>query len=314
MDYLEIPHKWKPKHKVGRLEIGLLQSLIAVSESKSLSQGAQKLNIPQPTMSLQLKRLEERSGRALFKPGGRGKPVRLSRHGERLVEYAKRILLIYDEATLYLSSPDLTGEVRVGIPEWFAESGLNEVLARFKEIYRDVQIKLVAAPSNRLRAHIISGELDVCVSITGDGLEPAGQIWREPLHWVANRDLRCLKRELLPVGLFSEPCPFRNHVIRHLGSLGRLWREEYVSDSVATIRTAVVAGLAVSAFPAGAITSELTIIDDRPGFAPLPPVELAIHQSTQRKNMPELNTLVEHLSEFISRKMKVLEERNSQLV
>ena len=224
--------KWKPRHKVGRLDITLLKSLVAVSESSSLSSGAMKLNIPQPTMSLQLKRLEERAGRQLFEPGGRGKPVRLSRHGERLVEYAKRIIEIYDEATLYLISPELSGEVRVGIPEWFAESGLNEVLARFKEIYGDVQIKLVAAPSNRLRAQIIRGELDVCVSITGDSLEPASQIWKEPLHWVANKDLRCLKRKFLPVGLFSEPCPFRDHVIRHLESLGRSWREEYVSDSV----------------------------------------------------------------------------------
>ncbi len=303
MNYHSTQNRWKPKHKVGRLEIGLLRSLIAVSESSSLSEGAASLNIPQPTMSLQLKRLEERSGRQLFKPGGRGKPVRLSRHGERLVDYAKRILAVYDEATLYLSSPDLAGEVRVGIPEWFAESGLNIVLARFKEVYSDVQIKLVAAPSNRLRAQIKSGELDVCVSITGDGLEPASEIWHEPLHWVANRDLRCLRREFLPVGLFSQPCPFRTHVIKHLESLGRLWREEYVSDSVATIRTAVIAGLAVSAFPAGAITEELTIIDDIDGFAPLPPVELAIHRSSQRNDMPGLEALVEHMSEFISRKM-----------
>ncbi len=303
MNYHNASNKWKPKHKIGRLDIGLLRSLIAVSESSSLSEGALSLNIPQPTMSLQLKRLEDRSGRELFKPGGRGKPVRLSRHGKRLVIYAKRIMAVYDEATLYLSSPDLSGEVRVGIPEWFAESGLNVVLANFKEMYSDVQIKLVAAPSNRLRAQIKSGELDVCVSITGDGLEPAGQIWKEPLHWVANKDLRCLKREFLPVGLFSQPCPFRSHVISHLESLGRLWREEYVSDSVATIRTAVIAGLAVSAFPAGAITDELIVIDDIDGFAPLPPVELAIHRSQQRKSMPELEALVEHMGEFISSKM-----------
>ena len=65
----------------------------------------------------------------------------------------------------------------------------------------------------------------------------------------------------------------------------------------------MVAGLAISAFPHGAITDELTIIDDIEGFAALPPVELAIHRSSQRKSMPELEALVEHLSEYISRKM-----------
>ncbi len=302
------PAAWKRRHKVGRLDIGLLQSLIAVSESTSLSKGAEKLNIPQPTMSLQLKRLEERAGRDLFEHGGRGRPVRLSRHGERLVEYAKRIISIYNEATLYLTSPDLSGKVKLGIPEWFAEAGLNEVLARFKDIYQDVQIMLVAGPSDRLRADIKSGALDVCVSITGDELEPVGQIWREPLHWVVSNDKRCLKREYLPLGLFSAPCPFRPHVIGHLEREGRLWREEYVSDSVATIRTAVTAGLAVSALPAGAITPDMTIIDHDEGFTPLPRIELAIHRSPHCTDSPALETLVEYLREFINHKMMAHEQ------
>ncbi len=60
------PDKLVPKMTVGRLDIVLLQSLIALSESASLNKAARKLNIPQPTMSLQLKRLEERTGRELF--------------------------------------------------------------------------------------------------------------------------------------------------------------------------------------------------------------------------------------------------------
>ncbi len=288
---------------VGRLDIHLLRALVAVSQAPTFSSCARQLNVPQPTLSLQLKRLEERSGRRLFKRDGRGKCPSLTTHGLRLASYARKILSLYDEAVLGLSVPDLTGEVKIGLPEWFAESGLNNVLASLKSLHENVQIKLIAGPSNQLREHIQRGSLDVAICIVNSELKHEGRVWSEPLHWVCSNDKRCLDKEFLPVGLFSPPCPFRNHVTRHLDGLGRKWREEFVSDSVATIRTAVASGLAISALPVGAITSDIQIIDDTDGFSTLPPVELAIYRPLQSAPTPEKSKLVEHMSEFISRRM-----------
>ena len=293
----------KPGTIVGRLDIHLLRALVAVSEAPTFSSCARQLNVPQPTLSLQLKRLEERAGRQLFKRDGRGKCPTLTRHGVRLAHYARNIISLYDEAILGLSVPDLTGEVKIGMPEWFADSGLNNVLSGLKSLHDNVQIKLVAGPSNQLREHIQRGSLDVAICILGFDLENQGPIWREPLHWVCSHDKRCLEKEFLPVGLFSEPCPFRNHVVTHLENLGRKWREEFVSDSVATIRTAVASGLAVTALPVGAITDEIQIIDDIGGFAKLPPVELTIYRSRRSMLSPDQNRLVEHMSDFIANRM-----------
>ena len=87
---------------VGRLDIQLLRSLIAVAEAPTISAAAKNLHLTQPTLSLQLKRLEERSGRVLFEPSRQGRTRRLTAHGLRLVGYAKRIISAYDEAVLYL--------------------------------------------------------------------------------------------------------------------------------------------------------------------------------------------------------------------
>jgi len=288
---------------VGRLDIHLLRALVAVSEAPTFSSCARQLNLPQPTLSLQLKRLEERAGRQLFKRDGRGKCPALTRHGVRLAHYARSILALYDEAILGLSVPDLTGEVKIGMPEWFADSGLNNVLSGLKSLHDNVQIKLVAAPSNQLREHIKRGTLDVAICILGLDLESQGPVWNEPLHWVCGRDKRCLDKEFLPVGLFSKPCPFRNHITAHLDKLSRKWREEFVSDSVATIRTAVASGLAVTALPVGAVTDEIQVIDNIAGFAPLPPVELSIYRSSRSISSPEQNQLVEHMSDFIAKRM-----------
>lgn len=297
------------KHKVGppiigRLDIQLLRALLAVSEAPTISMAAQRLNLSQPTLSLQMKRLEDRSGRLLFEPSKQGRSRKLSTHGRRLVHYAQRVISAYDEAVLYLSYPELTGEVRLGVPEWFADSGLNAILARFKEVHENVQLKIVASPSNHLRRLIQENELDVSISIIDEDKEPVGSIWEEPLHWVASKDMRCLDRETVPVGLFFSPCPFRDYIAERFAETGRLWREEYVSESVATIRTAVAAGLAVSALPKGAITDEIRIIDSVKGFRPLPPVRLGIYRSETSKERVQLDDLVHQLSGYIESKMR----------
>ena len=288
---------------VGRLDIQLLRSLIAVAEASTISAAAKSLNLTQPTLSLQLKRLEERSGQILFEPSRQGRSRRLTGHGMRLVGYAKRIISAYDEAILYLTYPELSGEIKLGVPEWFAEVGLNTILAQFKQMHPDVQLQVSALPSNQLRRLIAEKQLDVTIATVGDKLKPIGNTWREPLHWVASHDLKCLEQKILPLGLFVGPCPFRDQITSYLAGMGISWRAEYVSESLTTISTAVAAGLAVSALPKIAISSELKIIDDVDGFDQLPDIELGIFRSERSGDRSDLNDLIRNLIDFIDTKI-----------
>ena len=288
---------------VGRLDIQLLRSLIAVAEASTISAAAKNLNLTQPTLSLQLKRLEERSGQILFEPSRQGRSRRLTGHGLRLVGYAKRIISAYDEAILYLTHPELAGEIRLGVPEWFAEAGLNSILAQFKQMHPDVQLRVVALSSNQLRRLIADNQLDVTIATVGDKLTPIGNILQEPLHWVASHDMKCLEQKILPLGLCVGPCPFRDQITSYLASMGIRWREEYVSESLRTISTAVAAGLAITALPKIAVSSELKIIDNFDGFDPLPAIELGIFRSDRSEDRPDLNDLIRNLTDFIDTKI-----------
>ncbi|MEP3232637.1 MAG: LysR substrate-binding domain-containing protein [Hyphomicrobiales bacterium] len=293
------------------MDIQLLRSLIAVAEASTISAAAKSLNLTQPTLSLQLKRLEERSGQILFEPSRQGRSRRLTTHGQRLVGYAKRIISAYDEAVLYLASPELVGDIRLGVPEWFAEAGLNIILAQFKEMHPNVQLRVVALPNGQLRRFISDNQLDVAIAIVGDGLKPVGNIWKEPLHWVASHDMKCLEQEILPLGLFASPCPFRDKITTYLATMGINWREEYVSESVTTISTAVAAGLAVTVLPKVAISSELKIIDALDGFDQLPPIELGIFRSEHSYDRPGLGDLIRNLTDFIDTKMNAYSTHTS---
>ena len=81
---------------VPALDPDLLKAFVAVADSRSFTRAATRLNRTQSAVSMQIKRLEDRLGVALF---NRTKAnVDLSPAGEGLLGYARRILTLNDEA------------------------------------------------------------------------------------------------------------------------------------------------------------------------------------------------------------------------
>src|SRR5690242_18832714 len=97
------------------LEPSLLKAFVAVSETLSFTRAARALNRTQSAVSMQIKRLEDQLGVALFQ---RTKShVALTAAGEGLVGYAKRILRLGDEAVGRLGDYRVEGRVRLGVME-----------------------------------------------------------------------------------------------------------------------------------------------------------------------------------------------------
>ena len=72
------------------MEIHQLEYLIAVAEEGGFTRAAEKLLIAQPSLSQQIKKLEQEVGQPLFDRLPRG--VVLTEAGQRLLEYARRVL------------------------------------------------------------------------------------------------------------------------------------------------------------------------------------------------------------------------------
>lgn len=288
---------------IGRLEIQLLRSFLAISKAPTLSSAALSMNIPQPTMSLQMKRLEDRTGRLLFEPGRRGKPLRLSVEGERLVRHAERIIEAYDDAVQYLAKPSMSGKLRVGIPELISESGIGVVLSRFKSIHGGTEIKVVAANSDELKDLIIEDEIDVRICCDSIHPDHARFLWSEPFHWVCASDRKCMRKKALPIGLISKPEPYRKYVVGVLNKNSVNWNEFYTSDSMVKIYGAVASGKVIAAIPKSLITKDVVIVDDQLGLEELSPIAFAMYRSPHTRDNEEIDTLVESLGEFIEDKM-----------
>ena len=78
------------------LDPDLLRAFVAVADHRGFTRAARSLNRTQSAVSMQIKRLEAAMAAPLFERGGRA--VQLTRQGESLIGYARRILDLNDEA------------------------------------------------------------------------------------------------------------------------------------------------------------------------------------------------------------------------
>lgn len=280
---------------VGRLDLELLSAFVAIVECGGFSRAASRLNRTQSAVSMQIKRLEERVGRRLLNRSAHG--VSLTEEGRVLFDYAEKILDLNEQARMHFAAPELEGNVRLGLPEWFAGKRLQNLLARFSRAHPRVRLSVRVGPSSDLRDFLQLGTLDLALAIAETPDVPRA-VYREPLCWVVGRDVTPNVHDEMPLALFDPPCPYREITKQRLGKAGWQWRETFTSSSVASVRVAVEAGLGISVFPQSAVTSDLAVLGPRDGFPTLPETELAIYTAPRLASTPALH-LREYLEEIV---------------
>ena len=142
------------------MEFRHLRYFVAVAEEGSLSEAARTLlHTAQPSLSRQLRELEDEVGVQLFERRPRG--IVLTQAGIRLLEHSREILARIDEA---VNDTRGVGTVlRVG-----SLPGLEpEILPRVTQLARahapDVDVRIVSAPSPGLVEQLRAGELDMAL-------------------------------------------------------------------------------------------------------------------------------------------------------
>jgi len=100
------------------LALELLRTFVAISDRESFALAAEQVHRTQSAVTQQMARLEEQLGVTLFRKVGRSK--RLTEHGVRLLDCARRLLTLNDEAIASLAAQDLRGPLRTGRPRSIA--------------------------------------------------------------------------------------------------------------------------------------------------------------------------------------------------
>jgi DNA-binding transcriptional LysR family regulator len=277
------------------LDSDQLRTFVAVAETKSFTRAAQEVHRTQAAVSMQIKKLEERIGRPLFDRSGR--ETALTSDGQTLLSYARKIIALNDQAVDAFSQACFEGEIRLGLPDDYAERLLPMVLAAFHRTHPSVEICVACHSSNTVADKIEKGELDmglVTHSDTGGAI-----VRREHLVWIGSDALVAQDPDPVPLALSPEPCAWREMAIRGLQAQGRQAQITFCSHSAAALNSAVAAGLAFAVLPESAIRPDVRVMTQADGFPPLPMCDIAIIRA-RHATQPVHDALADHIVRRLS--------------
>lgn len=142
------------------MELRVLRYFLAVAEESNITWAAQLLRISQPTLSRQLKQLEEELGVTLFERGSH--TITLTEEGRLLRERAQTIVSLADKTEFELkqSDNDLSGEIAVGCGEVRGMTLLSQRMAAFRERHPNVRFRVTSTTSDIIQEQIEQGLMD----------------------------------------------------------------------------------------------------------------------------------------------------------
>jgi len=204
-----------------------LRSFHAVARAGGFTGGARLLHISQPTVTTQVRFLEETYGADLFYR--RGRTVRLTPLGEQLNELAQRIFALETEAVhLLRDAGELrSGSLRVGAVGPFH---VTEMLARFNQRYPGVQVAMRVGNSATVLADLVEYRTDVAVlaQYTDDPRFHSIPYSRHRVVVFAHRDHRFAKRRSIRIAELQD----EGMILREEGSTTR----KAVDDALRTAK------------------------------------------------------------------------------
>ena len=264
------------------MELRHLRYFSAVADTLHFGRAARRVHISQPTLSQQIRQLEEEVGTPLFERARAG--VRLTQAGELFRTYASRAL---EDVNAGLSAVGAlrgltTGALRVGYPPSM-RGVVVPALAAVLRKHPGLALSAEEAVVRRLERRLADGRLDV-----GLGYAPArlADLDAEPVfdsrlvlvvargHALAGAEsvgVKLLAEE--PFALLSRGLRVRARVDAHFAAMRLAPRVALESNAVATVLAIVRAGLAVTVLPEPRLADAERLVVNR--LSPAPRSELA---------------------------------------
>ncbi|MCP5080291.1 MAG: LysR family transcriptional regulator [Alphaproteobacteria bacterium] len=264
----------KIERSLPKLESDVLRSFITVAAHGNITRAAEDLFRTQSAISVQIKRLEAEVGTPLFVRQARG--MVLTPAGERLLVPARRIIAMLDEAAADMADDPITGHVTVGIPDDYGSELLATILADFANRHPAIDVTITCGFSVGFEDAVKRGKLDIAV-YAGPQSEANGEVLRtEQTVWAGSPTLALPDSAPLPVALFDRSCWWRDAALGALEAANIAYRAAYSSESVAGVKAALKAGLAVGILARSTVEPGLRILGPADGLPPLPASNLML--------------------------------------
>jgi DNA-binding transcriptional LysR family regulator len=200
------------------------------------------------------------------------------------------------------SDAALSGRVRLGVPDDYADRYLPEIMARFSRAYPGVELTVICEPSIDLLERIDGNEIDLAIVTNCESKRASETFRRERLLWVTSNRHAIHLEEPLPLALGRPSCTWRRTAIAR-ESIGKPYRVLYSSSNAGAVAAAVLAGLAVSVLPESGLRPGMRVLTAAEGFPELPTGRVGLV-----RNAHDSSALADALAEHIISSLDNLSE------
>lgn len=273
-----------------RLEVDGLRAFLAVVTHGGVTRAAAHLSLSQPAVSHKIRRLETILDCDLLtrRTGG---PL-LTESGERLLDYARRMVELHDETVASLSKRPVKGTIRLGMTEDTTGGDLARILGRFARLHPGTKVRTQISQSLTLQAWLEAGEIDLAaMQIFRRDVRPGDRILTDDrLHWVRARDLKVDFTAPIPLLAFDRNCFYKHWAQGEGSAAGHQFECVFECPSIAGVLSTVRAGLGVALINEMHLTDDLEVIRD---VLPEPPAIAYVLRSLAKTRNEALRALVD---------------------
>lgn len=277
-------------------DIEALRTMVAGNELGSFARAAFHLGRSQSAVSMQLKKLEEQAGQALFRRSGRG--LVPTEAGDALLVYARRIIDLHDEAAASLGAKATTASIRMGLPQDFFEDVMPEAITQFSHQRPNVHIEVHAGRNYALEEEVRSGHLDLALAFVRPGADKNKERLKTlPLYWLAGEAVaRSPDAAPVPLVLFDHPCLFRQTAIQTLEADARRCRVSLTTPSLPGVWAALRFGHGITVRTAHRIPAGIRDVGVALNLPKLPSLELRLLTAAEPSPAAsELRDILKHV-------------------
>ena len=240
------------------IPIELLRTFVAIADLGNFTKAAQELDLTQPAISAQMKRLQQLMGGEIFIKSPTGFSV--SAKGSMLEVYARRILALNDQIMAFAGAAPEEQTIRLGIQSIFASRVLTAVISDCTAAYGAGRVQFACDSAPNFAKRLASGYVDLAFAVAPTELKlNVLSEWKEKYVWV------CAHRILWWMRM--RPSPW---FVRAEGFLDRLaldamdqkdlpYRIAFSATDMTARTAAVVAGVGIMAVPERALPAQLAV-------------------------------------------------------
>jgi LysR family hydrogen peroxide-inducible transcriptional activator len=244
---------------VADLKLKDLRYLVAVADTRHFGRAAERSFVSQPTLSAQLKKLEEYLGVQLIERAP--KRVSLTAAGEQIVERARRILEASEQIVELAKGhgDPLAGRIKLALLPTIGPYLLPNVAGKLRKQLPRLELMLYEYQTDLMLEKLHSGEIDVgilALPVPLDGLE-SYELYKEPFMVAMPANHRLSSRASIKVQdlqnetllLLEDGHCLRDQALEICSSTDVHEKQDFRATSLETLRQMVAAGVGITLLP-----------------------------------------------------------------